>query len=300
MGRGRSAATKILLAEAIEILKAIQPATVRGVAYRLFSAGLISSMEKANTDKVSNLLARAREEEIVPWEWIVDDGRRPQTAGVWSAPQSFAKVVTESFRLDPWEQQAVRVEVWSEKGTVAGILSPVLDEMAVTFRVNRGFTSATAINDMVATSHADRRPLRVLYVGDFDPSGLYMSEMDLPRRLAEYGTREDMELRRIALVVADLDRLEDLSFPVLQKAQDSRFKWYINKTKRSSAWELDAMDPNVLRDRVRAEIATYINTEAWDRVETGERAVRQSLTAVMDGWAALSGGKPGNRPGARA
>ena len=28
--------------------------------------------------------------------------------------------------------------------------------------------------------------LIVLYVGDFDPSGMFMSEEDLPTRLAEY------------------------------------------------------------------------------------------------------------------
>src|SRR5260221_14728192 len=101
MGRGRSAETKILLSAAIEILKGIQPATVRGVCYRLFSAGLLPSMEKASTDKLSNLLARAREAGAVPWEWIVDDGRRPQKAGVWPVP-TFADPVKQQLRLDPW------------------------------------------------------------------------------------------------------------------------------------------------------------------------------------------------------
>jgi hypothetical protein len=295
MGRGRSAATKELLQAAVEILEEIQPATVRGVCYRLFSAGYLPSMEKGSTDKLSNLLARAREDGDVPWEWIVDDGRRPQRPGVWSSPTVFADAVTQSFRLNPWDQQDVRVEVWSEKGTVAGILAPVLQDMAVTFRVNRGFTSATAINEMVQASHSDHRPLYVLYVGDFDPSGLYMSEVDLPRRLAEYGARDDMELRRIALREDDLVDLEGLSFPVASKAQDPRFQWYVKRTKRSDAWELDAMDPNALRNRVQTEIDTYIELEAWSRVERGEQAVRQSLEAVMAGWAGLSKGKPGNR-----
>lgn len=297
MGRGRSAETKVILARAVEILENIQPATVRGVCYRLFSAGLISSMEKSNTDKVSNLLARAREEGLIPWEHIVDDGRQPKRPGVWTAPRSFAAAVKDQFRLDPWEGQDVRVEVWSEKGTVAGILGPVLSDMAVTFRVNRGFTSATAVNEMAEASHSDPRPLTALYVGDYDPSGLYMSEMDLPKRLAEYGAREDMELRRIALVDGDLGALADMSFPVQQKAQDPRFDWYVKTTKQTLAWEMDAMDPNLLRERVRTEINTYIQADAWERVAVGERAVKQSLGAVMDGWAGLSRGKPGNAVG---
>jgi len=67
---------------------------------------------------------------------------------------------------------------------VRGVLAPVLDEYAVGFRVMHGFASAIAVYD-VAQDH-DGRDLIVLYVGDFDPSGLFMSEEDLPARLAKY------------------------------------------------------------------------------------------------------------------
>ena len=40
--------------------------------------------------------------------------------------------------------------------------------------------------------------LIVLYAGDYDPSGLYMSEHDLPDRLARYGGNH-VTLKRIAL-----------------------------------------------------------------------------------------------------
>jgi hypothetical protein len=40
-------------------------------------------------------------------------------------------------------------------------------------------------------------PLLVLYVGDWDPSGMHMSEVDLPKRLAEYGG--SVEIQRMAL-----------------------------------------------------------------------------------------------------
>jgi hypothetical protein len=39
-----------------------------------------------------------------------------------------------------------------------------------------GFTSATSVND-VAMGGGDGRSLIVLYVGDFDPSGMYMSQL---------------------------------------------------------------------------------------------------------------------------
>ena len=62
----------------------------------------------------------------------------------------------------------------------------------------------------------DGRPLIVLYVGDFDPSGMFMSEADLPARLARYGG-DHVELRRIALTPAQTRGLP--SFPAADKTQ---------------------------------------------------------------------------------
>jgi len=44
--------------------------------------------------------------------------------------------------------------------------------------VMHGFSSATTIYDV--SQDDDGRKLVAFYVGDFDPSGLYMSEEDLP------------------------------------------------------------------------------------------------------------------------
>ena len=41
-----------------------------------------------------------------------------------------------------------------------------------------GFSSATTVHDVAEDD--DGRDLISLYVGDYDPSGMYMSEHDLP------------------------------------------------------------------------------------------------------------------------
>ena len=95
----------------------------------------------------------------------------------------------------------MRVEVWSEKGTIRGVLQPVLDKYGVGFRVMDGFASATAVNDIAADD--DGRDLIALYVGDYDPSGMYMSEKDLPERLERYDGGHVI-LKRIALTQEQL------------------------------------------------------------------------------------------------
>jgi hypothetical protein len=123
----------------------IQPVTGRGVGYKLFTASLIPSMARKEMQRVYRLLKVAREQDMIPWDWIVDETRSLERTSTWADPAEYAECVARSYRRDFWNQQPVRVEVWSEKGTVRGVLAPVLDEYAVGFRVMHGFSSATAV-----------------------------------------------------------------------------------------------------------------------------------------------------------
>jgi hypothetical protein len=122
--------------------EAAQPITGRGIGYKLFTTGLIPSMSRADMQKVYRLLKEAREEGTIPWEWIVDETRSLERVSTWSNPEEYARCVARSYRRDFWDQQPIRVEAWSEKGTIRGVLAPVLDEYAVGFRVMHGFSSA--------------------------------------------------------------------------------------------------------------------------------------------------------------
>src|SRR5262249_21346009 len=156
-----------------------------------------------------------------PWEWIVDETRALERVATWASPDSYARCVARSYRKDFWKQQPIRVEVWSEKGTVRGVLGPVLDQYAVGFRVMHGFSGATTIYDIAQDN--DGRGLVALYVGDFDPSGMFMSECDLPDRLDGYGG-DHVRLKRIALTPAQVAALP--SFPAIDKRKDPRYKWF--------------------------------------------------------------------------
>jgi hypothetical protein len=196
--RGRGMAQKSLdLIEAMyAAAETAQPITGRGIGYKLFTQGLIPSMGRADMQRVYRLLKEARERDDIPWEWIVDETRELERAPSWTDPAEYVRTVSRSYRRDFWLQQPNRVEVWSEKGTVRGVLAPVLDKYGVGFRAVHGFSSATMAYD-VSNYDADR-PLIVLYVGDYDPSGMYMSKCDLPARFFKYGG-DHITLARIAL-----------------------------------------------------------------------------------------------------
>ncbi len=278
--KGRGMAQRSL--DLIEAMRAIaevaQPITGRGVGYKLFTRGLIPSMSRSDMQRVYRLLKEARERGIIPWEWIVDETREIERVSTWADPEAYARTVARSYRRDFWDQQSHRILVMSEKGTVRGVLRPVLDHLAVGFFPVHGFASATAAHDLAEDD--DGRDLIILYVGDFDPSGLYMSEEDLPKRFAKYDGGH-IKLRRIALTPDQTTGLP--SFPASDKADDRRYKWFVSNHGRH-CWELDAMDPNDLRDCVEQEIRRLIEPIAWARCETVNAAELESLQTILSNW----------------
>jgi len=265
------------------MLGAAQPITGRGVGYKLFNRRipLIPSMGTNDMQRVYRLLREAREEGIIPWEWIVDETRELERVATWNDPDEYARATVRDYRRDFWNQQPCRVMVVSEKGTVRGLLRPVLDDLAVGFQVMHGFSSATIVHDI--SEDDDGRPLIILYVGDFDPSGMYMSEEDLPTRFSKYDGHH-VTLRRIALTRENSNGLP--SFPASDKKKDPHYKWFVaNYGKR--CWELDAMDPNDLRACVKREIKKLIEPVAWKRCEVVNKAEQDSLRSILKEWGKL-------------
>jgi len=267
------------LAAAKRILETIQPCSVRAVCYQLFNAKLIPDMSKNSTNAISRQLARAREDGLIPWEWIVDETRAAERPSRWSKPDSIIKAAVNGYRRDNWQDQPVRVEVWAEKGTVRGTLAPVLDYLGVTLRVMHGFSSATVVNDIADESVSDDKPMIALYCGDFDPSGMAMSERDLPKRLDKYGA--DVDLRRICLLPSDIDGIPQ--FDASTKTGDPNHKWFTGHYGNRCA-ELDAMRPPDLRERVRAAIWAEMDADAWDRALEVEEAEVASMKEFHRAW----------------
>jgi hypothetical protein len=302
MGRGKSRRSLELIEASIEILREIQPATVRAVCYRLFTLGLIDSMAKNETNKVGRQLTDARERGWIDWAWIVDETRGVEGKTTWATPAEFADAVTRSYRRNKWDAQPVRLEVWSEKGTVRGTLAPVLDRYEIPFRVMHGFASATTVHEIAYASVTGQQQLLALYVGDWDPSGLHMSEEDLPGRLNDYCRRlmlsgaippEDRspdpfpDIERVALTLEDVAGGSLQSFDAWSKRGDPRYRWY-RDVHGAQCWELDALSPVILRERVETAIVERLDRATWDRYVEAERVERESIVRTVSTWRELA------------
>ena len=280
--RGKSQKSLDLITAAYDILREIQPASVRAVCYRLFVAGLIPNMGKNSTGKVSKQLVYARENGNIPWHWIVDETRSAERASVWDSTDQIIDSAMRGYRRDNWQEQPHRLEVWSEKGTVRGTIWPVLHAYGVTFRVMHGFGSATTLNSVATMSAYSEKPLTVLYVGDYDCSGMCMSEVDIPQRLERYSGKAT--IRRIALTADDVAPGTSLpSFEAETKTGDSRYQWFVSRY-GNKCWELDAMSPVDLRQRVESAILDMLDTDAWNHARAIEQVEIASMREFQQHW----------------
>lgn len=285
-GRGKSKASLALIDAATRILVEIQPASIRAVCYRLFVEGVIPSMSKANTNKVGSQLVWAREQGLLPWDWIVDETRAAERVTTWDDPESIINAAVRGYRKDYWTEQPEWIEVWSEKGTIRGSLAPVLEKYGVTFRVMHGYGSATSLHDIAVESLTSIKTLKVLYVGDWDPSGMQMSEVDLPGRLERYDGV--VEIERVALSASDVRYGTDLpSFDLESKSKDPRYQWFL-KRYGCRCWELDALSPVILRRRVEAKIISMLDMDAWNHAIKVEAAEVESMSSILTHWKSIS------------
>lgn len=145
-----------------------------------------------------------------------------------------------------------------------------------------GYGSATALYDIAQDTADNDKPLSVLYIGDWDPSGLQMSEVDLPKRLDRYGGSARIE--RVALAPYDVAEGTELPwFEAESKAKDTRYAWFVERY-GTRCWEVDALSPVVLRERLEAHIRSYLDMDAWNHAIGVERAETESMTGFLKTW----------------
>jgi len=303
-GRGRANTTKNLMGAMVQIAQSIKPCSVRALAYQLFNRKLIASMSKNDVATVSRLSVIAREEGQLPWEWVVDTTRQEEKVATWDDPEAYARTVQRSYRRNKWTAQPKHISVWSEKATVEGTLRPVPEKYEVPFQVLHGWSGATPVWDAALGNLYRKQETLILYVGDFDPSGLAMSEMDLPRRLARYSSETPteeisiarawaemgyvgLELRRIALTHEHIKQLgKGTRFAAASKSKDTRYEWFA-RLHGQWCWELDALSPVDLRQCVADAIEAELDREAWDRYARAEEAERQVIMSTCESWRSI-------------
>jgi hypothetical protein len=257
--------------------------TLRQLYYQFVARDLLPENTLNQYKRLGKIIDAARKCGLIDWDAIEDRTRNLRGLNTWRNPQAIIAGAADGYRLDPWIEQKVHVEVWIEKDALIGVVEPVCNRRRVDFFACRGYTSQSeaygAGKRLASYTDAGYRVV-VLHLGDHDPSGVNMTD-DNRRRLSLFAGTE-IELRRLALNMPQIEQYDPP--PNYVKEDDSRTKWYREEFGTESCWELDALDPKVIDALIDEEIAKFVDQEKWDKVIAREEADREILTGIHTNW----------------
>jgi hypothetical protein len=256
------------------------PLSVRGVFYRVMSAGAVEKSEKACA-AVQREVLKIRRSGVLPYEWIADSTRWQVKRPSWDTAKDALDDAVASYRRALWRDQGVYVEVWSEKDAIASIVSPITNKWDVPLMIARGFASESFLWSTANTirQHDEDGDQVVIYqLGDHDPSGIAAWE-HVQTRLRDFAPGVDIEFERLAVTESQIAAYDLQTRPT--KITDSRAKNFIGESV-----EVDAIPSRLLRRIVENAIDSWIDDDALAATKMVEEQELEGLRAMAAGWSA--------------
>jgi len=159
-----------------------------------------------------------------------------------------------------------KIEAWVEKDSIRNFIGKLAVKYRLGIQVLRGFASLSMYRK--ALERARKKGVKlVLYIGDYDPSGL----------LIEIVAQEEMDHKtgirfvRLALTWEQIQRFKPPSRPVNLK--DSRAEDYIEKY-GDRCWDVESIRPRTLYKLIEKGLRENVPPEFLEAAEARERAAR--------------------------
>ena len=243
--------TLALVAQVNAILRSYReflPLTARQIFYYLVGQYHYPKTEQSYA-ALCEKLNRARRAGMIDWFAIRDDGTASEAAGGWSSEGSFYASVrswAESFELHKRNGQATHAELWVEASGMVGQAARVARDFGINVYSAGGFNSVTDKFMTAQRLYRARKPVTILHVGDYDPSGLSILDAlaaDITAFMDGLGSYHEPEFKRIAVTPEQIEEFGLPSAP--QKATDNRGE-HMDETVQA-----EAMQPQDLADAIR-------------------------------------------------
>jgi hypothetical protein len=258
------------------------PLTCRQVFYRLVGAYGYEKTELAYK-RLLELLGKARRGRLIPMSAIRDDGPQVVAPQLWRSGDEWLEAVrygAKHLRLTPWDDQPIYLEVICEAGGMVPMLAQVADPYGVTVRSGGGFDSISAKHDLAVHYAKQGKPVVVLHVGDYDPSGealwLNLSE-DVGAFCSAMGGA--MTVRRIAVTP---HHQQAYGLPTAPPKRSDKRGCFTD----SFTVQAEALPPDVLQALVRDAISAELDHSTLQTTERLQEQVREQLSQQLQGVAA--------------
>jgi len=286
MAKGEWEHTTRLINAAASILEKEQPMTIRQLFYRLVSAGAIPNDQK-HYQLVIRTMTKARDDGRISFEHIVDRSRPKYAANVWTNPEEYGETIRTAYRKDYWHTQPNYVELWVEKDAIIGSIEHLAGELGITVRVQRGFISTTRAHEIAQHFDGISKPIKVFYLGDHDPSGQCI-ETDARDRIREYSTVPFL-VERLAIFASDILKF---NLPPLRIKQSDPRATKFHARHGADCVELDALPPDVLRQRIKDAVEELLDLDLWERAKSVEQVELASIREAVNRWNNLAVADP--------
>ncbi len=257
--------------------------TLRQMYYQFVARGLEGNGQKVYK-RLGAILTEARYSGVFPIRYLEDRGRSVGQ-GDWTTVdvdvdtalghcRSYVDAFPEwTINVSRWWKQYNLVSVWVEKEALSGVFEDTCNKLGVPLFACKGYPSVSALYDWfqkvkrAVDKHSDEgegdwapAKIVVLYFGDFDPDGWEIprsAERNLGKLQALEGTDLDIVFVRCALNMDQINKYNPPPFPA--KISSARYEGYREEHGTDYAWELDALDPDVLRDLISQGVSAYFD-----------------------------------------
>ncbi|KKN29291.1 hypothetical protein LCGC14_0845470 [marine sediment metagenome] len=234
--------------------------------------------------KLIGVVSDARLAGLIDWDAIEDRTRNLEELGHWQNPGHIIRSVSYWFRVDHWEGQPYRPQVWIEKEALVGVIADICEQLDIGYYACKGYMSLSEMwvgSERFGDIEADGQQPVIIHLGDHDPSG-----MDMTRDIGDRQNTflRDVEIKRIAL---NMDQIKQYNPPPNPtKLKDSRAPKYVSEFGYDS-WELDALEPRAIRDLIEQTALSYRDDEIYNEVLDREREYKRILKNIEENWETL-------------
>lgn len=298
-GRKKISKAKLpLLNAALDVINKYRefwPLSIRQIHYRLLgSTAPLRHASKPDSKYVNNsnsykslaeLLARARVEGRFPWDSI-DDETRPEDLNndFWNVAEfadAHIKRFMSGYQRNRQQSQPAHIEIVAEKLTVRTILEDIAADHSIPISFSRGHNGPTMKRKIAERFRRSKKDtLILLVVSDLDPAGEAIIQNFRDDFEDDHGIPAScIEVYRAGL---NMSRVEELSLTPSSDIEEKNVSTkaaYEAKYGTTDAYELEAMEPEDLRNALMDDIDSVLDIDAYNAELEREKSEAVEISA---------------------
>ena len=182
-------------------------------------------------------------------------------------------------------QQRYLVEIWTEKSGQNDILLPLAKRYGVNLVNFDGESSETGCRDAIKRAIESGRPLRILYLSEFDPAGRSMPVASA-RKIEFWQRHNHPDLNVTVNPIALLpEQAEQYGLPRMPIKEGERRATKFEERFGRGATEIDALEalhPGELRKIVEAGILRHLDPDLAEREREARRAIDEGIEQIEE------------------